>query len=40
MPGCWVMVMVSFLLLSSSTLPVNTVSLAQYDLWPLGMPIK
>ena len=32
--------MVSLLLLSSSTLHVNAVSLAQYDLWPLGMPIN
>ena len=40
LPGCWVMVMVSLLLLSSSTLHVNAVSLAQYDLWPLGMPIN
>ena len=38
LPGCCVMV--TFLLLSSSTLHVNAVSLAQYDLWPLGMPIN
>ena len=38
LPVCWVMV--TLLLLSSSTLHVNAVSLAQYDLWPLGMPIK
>ena len=38
LPGCCVMV--TFLLLSSSALHVNAVSLAQYDLWPLGMPIK